>query len=410
MMPAEKVLWERLRKRQLGGFKFRRQHPIDPSIADFYCPASRLVIEVDGNIHTTQREKDEQRTQRLVDYGYRVLRVSNREVEIDPECVLRRILEACQGGKQPSPGIGRGAGVRAMRWYDQSLGRFIQPDTLVPIPGDPVAFDRYHYSRNSPLRYVDPSGHGYCNSDNAAEDVDCSYTAQNILEEFDGVTFENGNMQWTNEDISAVYMAVMAVGAKIGQVLRAVNDIVLTAGEAFQGIYGNVTFLRGNRRADGSTNGLSEECAGSGTGGCTSSSSLINMVSWGSTMLRRRNTAIHELGHAFSGTSLGRDAYSVLGDAMKNDPLLRRDNPLEGYSYGFASGYIFMNFQMSYTNASSSNEIFADMFVGWVTNAWFTGSYPPGWGVDMGDETATQIDMAEAKSGWINNYMKTTIP
>jgi hypothetical protein len=48
------------------------------------------------------------------------------------------------------------------RWYDQSLGRFIQPDTLVPNPGDPVAFDRYHYSRNSPLRYVDPSGHGAC--------------------------------------------------------------------------------------------------------------------------------------------------------------------------------------------------------------------------------------------------------
>jgi very-short-patch-repair endonuclease len=46
-----------------------------------------------------------------VDYGYRVLRVGNREVEIDPECVLRRILEACQGGKQPPlPGLGEGQG------------------------------------------------------------------------------------------------------------------------------------------------------------------------------------------------------------------------------------------------------------------------------------------------------------
>jgi RHS repeat-associated protein len=48
------------------------------------------------------------------------------------------------------------------RWYDQSLGRFIQPDTLVPNPGDPVAFDRYHYSRNSPLVFVDPDGHEPC--------------------------------------------------------------------------------------------------------------------------------------------------------------------------------------------------------------------------------------------------------
>jgi RHS repeat-associated protein len=59
------------------------------------------------------------------------------------------------------------------RWYDQSLGRFIQPDTLVPDPGDPVAFDRYHYSRNSPLRYVDPSGHGACNNSKTADPEDC---------------------------------------------------------------------------------------------------------------------------------------------------------------------------------------------------------------------------------------------
>jgi hypothetical protein len=45
------------------------------------------------------------------------------------------------------------------RFYDQSLGRFIQPDTLVPNPGDPVAFDRYHYSKNSPVNFKDPSGH-----------------------------------------------------------------------------------------------------------------------------------------------------------------------------------------------------------------------------------------------------------
>jgi hypothetical protein len=49
-----------------------------------------------------------------------------------------------------------------MRWYDQSLGRFIQPDTLVPNPGYPGDLDRYSYARNSPLRYRDPTGHWSC--------------------------------------------------------------------------------------------------------------------------------------------------------------------------------------------------------------------------------------------------------
>jgi hypothetical protein len=342
-----------------------------------------LVIEVDGNIHTTQREKDEQRTQRLVDYGYRVLRVSNREVEIDPECVLRRILEACQGGKQPSPGIGRGAGVRAMRWYDQSLGRFIQPDTLVPIPGDPVAFDRYHYSRNSPLRYVDPSGHGYCNSDNAAEDVDCSYTAQNILEEFDGVTFENGNMQWTNEDISAVYMAVMAVGAKIGQVLRAVNDIVLTAGEAFQGIYGNVTFLRGNRRADGSTNGLSEECAGIGTGGCTQGN-IINFVSLSGGMYnemdRMAHHVVHELGHSYDHSLGYGPRLDMPLSIYRNRANILRPNEYTGR----------LNWQQNLT--VSPGETFADMFIAWTYNVW--NIYP---------QNTTLVAAAQY---WMSGWMK----
>jgi RHS repeat-associated protein len=63
--------------------------------------------------------------------------------------------------------------VRAMRWYDQSLGRFIQPDTLVPNPGYPGDLDRYSYARNSPLRYRDPSGYSYCDSE-YADTEDCA--------------------------------------------------------------------------------------------------------------------------------------------------------------------------------------------------------------------------------------------
>ena len=51
LTPAERILWERLRDRRLSSLKFRRQHPIGAFIVDFYCPAARLVIEIDGGIH-----------------------------------------------------------------------------------------------------------------------------------------------------------------------------------------------------------------------------------------------------------------------------------------------------------------------------------------------------------------------
>jgi very-short-patch-repair endonuclease len=111
MTPSEKVLWMRLRSRHLGSLKFRRQHPIGPYIADFYCAARRLVVEVDGPVHLGQEEGDEQRSQRMADDGYRVLRVSNQEIETDLERVMCRILEACQDGAgSPLPGSGEGQG------------------------------------------------------------------------------------------------------------------------------------------------------------------------------------------------------------------------------------------------------------------------------------------------------------
>ncbi len=58
MTPAEKTLWEQLRNRKLGGFKFRRQHPLDRFIVDFYCAACKLIVEVDGDIHDLQQERD----------------------------------------------------------------------------------------------------------------------------------------------------------------------------------------------------------------------------------------------------------------------------------------------------------------------------------------------------------------
>ena len=87
----EAVLWEQLRDRRLNGAKFRRQHPIGRFIADLYCPAAKLILEVDGGIHAEQEEYDSARTEWLEAQGYRVLRFTNTEVMEDLSTVLKRI-------------------------------------------------------------------------------------------------------------------------------------------------------------------------------------------------------------------------------------------------------------------------------------------------------------------------------
>ncbi len=96
--PAESKLWASLRDRQLGGFKFRRQHPIDRFIVDFYCAACRLVIEIDGDSHADQgqEEYDRARTVWLNEQSYHVIRFPNRDVHRHTDAVLEAILGECQ--------------------------------------------------------------------------------------------------------------------------------------------------------------------------------------------------------------------------------------------------------------------------------------------------------------------------
>lgn len=71
---AEKLLWSKLRSRQLSGVKFRRRHVIGAYIVDFVCIEKQLVIELDGGQHAEQVSHDQQRTAFLAEQGFRVLR------------------------------------------------------------------------------------------------------------------------------------------------------------------------------------------------------------------------------------------------------------------------------------------------------------------------------------------------
>ena len=90
---VERKLWYALRGRRFGGFKFRRQQPIGPFIADFVCFESKLVIELDGSQHGSEKsvEADTRRTARLETDGFRVRRFANYELIEDFDAVLRVI-------------------------------------------------------------------------------------------------------------------------------------------------------------------------------------------------------------------------------------------------------------------------------------------------------------------------------
>ena len=90
---AEKLLWEKLRNNLLEGLKFRRQHPVNIYIADFYCHKFKLIIELDGDYHDQeeQKQKDEVRTEVLRLNDLKIIRFKNEEVEQDINQVLTTI-------------------------------------------------------------------------------------------------------------------------------------------------------------------------------------------------------------------------------------------------------------------------------------------------------------------------------
>jgi len=96
MTDAELILWSRLRGRQLEGFRFRRQHPVAPYIADFACVAVKLIVEVDGGTHGTPEEvaHDRRRVRFLEAKGWTVIRCYNVDVYQNLDGVLTQIAEA----------------------------------------------------------------------------------------------------------------------------------------------------------------------------------------------------------------------------------------------------------------------------------------------------------------------------
>lgn len=96
MSDAERMLWQRLRRKQLHGVQAYRQKPLGRWIVDFYLPAAHLVVEVDGSQHFTPEAvaRDAVRTAALRRMGLRVLRFDNRQVLLETDAVVEQIWKA----------------------------------------------------------------------------------------------------------------------------------------------------------------------------------------------------------------------------------------------------------------------------------------------------------------------------
>ncbi|MCL4509956.1 MAG: endonuclease domain-containing protein [Bacteroidetes bacterium] len=104
MTSAEILLWSRLKNSQLGGLKFRRQESINEYIVDFYCPARKLTIEIDGDVHgyDSRISADLKRQKEIEEIGIKVIRYTNSDVKENLDGVLQNILqEAISDSNEP---------------------------------------------------------------------------------------------------------------------------------------------------------------------------------------------------------------------------------------------------------------------------------------------------------------------
>lgn len=107
---TEKIFWDEVRNRKLGGFKFKRQYPIGSYIVDFVCLEKKLIVELDGPFHS--RRKDEKRDASLRERGFEIFRIKNEDLAGDMSGFLVTLKHLLGGGTtpspQPSPPRGRG--------------------------------------------------------------------------------------------------------------------------------------------------------------------------------------------------------------------------------------------------------------------------------------------------------------
>ncbi len=283
------------------------------------------------------------------------------------------------------------------RWYDPALGRFAQADSIVP--GGVQGLDRYAYVNNSPLVYVDPSGHTYmCGASCEEEYEKPQYSLDDWAKDF-GITFTGGDKYWTWDKKAAVLVAAYKVGKALQKEINAAADSAyqtcvanmsgptsscsqsaqITSSEAFRAVYDHVNF-----KWEGSAGMCGSDAVSSG--GCTDGAHQIRFWSMsGQGQLdfsRMIKNVVHELGHAFDWTQYDpltkTRASNHMPPGFTRSTILRPNDPAGRWDW-----------QQSPRN--TSNEIFGDMFIAWTYGAWNTDPL--------------NVTTVNAAQGWMNGLV-----
>jgi very-short-patch-repair endonuclease len=100
---AESLVWSKLKGKQLLGYKFRRRYSVGPYVIDFYCPALKLAVEIDGDSHFEEGAKDDDCSRQafIESFGIQFLRFTNEEIRNNLEGVLAAIAQVVQQRKTP---------------------------------------------------------------------------------------------------------------------------------------------------------------------------------------------------------------------------------------------------------------------------------------------------------------------
>jgi len=254
------------------------------------------------------------------------------------------------------------------RFYDSSLGRFVQADTIVPGLGDAQAWDRYAYVQNNPIRYTDPSGYYYCeDSSFCTNNKYHLYSSSQLLNK----VFSDYEITLKGSGWSHAYQYNAALGITLaGRALAGnLND---SASAAFTSVYGEILFEWNTECYGCRSQAQNETCVSNfSSEGCLASGAItlsdhhIMFASMATNPRYGENHVVHELGHAIS-PALDGLPYNAMALALTNDPRLKRSD--RNSNFGFAGAKF--PWQQAVVNVDQYYEIWADQFLGWVFNAW----------------------------------------
>jgi len=259
------------------------------------------------------------------------------------------------------------------RWYDPALGRFIQPDTIVPDPGNPMDWDRYAYVRNNPVNYTDPSGHEVCDEDGNCFDRKGWHAAAGthfsvigtwkkmIQGRFGIMLGDGGQKTWDQGNLHLMFTSLETINDAVDSTLRARVS--------------GAKFTLNNQSVGGDYHGVTH----------TQEPSGIDFYTKGNNLIRQMNI-FHEVGHLLDNTNGTWDIYTNAVNSQKNPSWVGSDkkiNPdtlvsLSVYDPNYPQG---ASARQTYSGFGPSEQ-WADAFANYVAGN-INLSDPNGPGIEM---------------------------